>query len=853
MSAPAFAPALAALGVSCALAAQCGTVAAPSFAPQGPDELPEAMCWWDPDGLGPLAPRLFVGGAFRFVENTPSAGAATYDPIERTWQSLPGGVFDRVRAATVDGQGRLIVGGSLVSGTTIQHRVARWNGSTWTVLGGAFDAPVRALLGVGAVDVMVGGEFTQNGTTSLARVANWNGTAWVSLGTGIGGSLAPRVEAMCLQPSGDVVVGGTFDFAGGQPAANIARWNGTSWQALGSGRPPDVISIAALDSGDLFAVGLGQSLPALWNGSAWIDIPGLQPPFVGFGSTWIGAVARRVSFLGDELLVVGNFRVASQDRHVAALANSGFGYAYNATDIALEGPAVVAPTRFRVAVDPVTGRVALAGPMVRANGIDVSGCASFFAAEADPLGDGLGSDGVVAASATLPNGDLVIGGAFQSIGAEIAPLVARSANGVDWTSPGIGGLSAVGGIEVRDLFTAPDGTLLLAGAMTLTGGGADVLRYDGTNWTSFGASPFLGYGANAVLQSASGTIYAGGLGLVRWSGSGWTLLSTVPSGVTANCFALAELPNGDIAVGGDLQLIPGGARPGIMRWNGSSWSSFGAGLASVVASSNPIVTAIEVRSDGVMFVVGMAALQTPFVARFDGTSWQALPAPASGTLSATELLPTGELVVGGQFNAIGGVAANSLARWNSSASVWQPIGSGVQTTDGSPGIVRSLHYSEQGELHVGGRFQRHDGQVAASFTRVRSLCPASVRSFGAGCIGSNGPMALRDRTGSWLGSVARSVATGVPIGGLAIDVLGATPAFVPLPLSPVGCVLWASPDVLGLVLPTNGSAELALAIPPSMSLLGQVYYQQVVGIELVGGAIGGFAATNRLQRTIGVF
>ncbi len=852
MSATPAALALAVLAISCTLVAQCGTVAIPSFGHQGPDGPPEAVCWWDPDGTGPSAARLFVGGAFRFVGSTPCAGAAIFDPSQRTWQLLPAGMFDHVRAATVDGQGNLVVGGSRVVGSAVQHRVARWNGSTWTMLGGLFDAPVLSLAGFGSVDVLAGGEFTQNGATSLSRVANWNGTAWVSLGSGISGGLSPQVDAICLHPSGDVIVGGTFALAGGQPAANIARWNGANWQALGAGRPPQVISLAALANGDLFAVSLGQSLPELWNGVSWSSVPGLQPPFVGFGGTWIGALASRVSFQGDELLVVGNFRIGSQDRHAAVLTNFGFGYAYNATDIGLEGPAFVAPSRFRMAVDAVTGRVALAGPMIRANGVDVSGSAAFSGFEVDPLGDGLGSAGMVMASATLPNGDLVIGGMFQSIGKDAVPLVARSANGEDWVAPKIGAWPAVGGVDVRAFSAAPDGSLLVAGAMTLTGNtGADVLRYDGVNWSGFGPSPFLGYGANAVLQGANGTIYAGGLGFLRWSGTSWTLLSTVPSGVTATCFALAELPNGDIAVGGDLQSIPGGARPGIMRWNGTSWSPFGAGLASVVAASNPIVNAIEVRSDGVMFVVGMASAQTPFVARFDGTSWQALPAPAAGVLSAAELLPTGELVVGGEFPAIGGVAANSLARWNGTA--WQAIGSGVTTIAGAPGSVLSLHFSPRGELHVGGNFQRHDGQVSLNFARVRSLCPALVQSFGSGCSSSNGPMALRDRTGAWLGSVARSVATGVPIGGLAIDVLGAAPAFVPLPLAPVGCTLWASPDVLGLVLPTNGSAELALAIPSSTSLLGQVYYQQVVGVELVGGAVGGFAATNRLQRTIGVF
>lgn len=834
---------------------QCGTEVLAGFAHQGPDGMPDALCWWDADGPGPFAPRLFVGGTFRTVERTPCQGAAIYDPSTRLWQVLPPGTFDRVHAAAVDGLGNLVVAGSIAAGVSTLHRVARWNGTTWTMLGGLFDAPVRTLLRSSSGAIVAGGEFTLHGGTPTAGLAEWNGSAWQPIGGGVGGGFAPRVDALCSLPNGDLVVGGTFGTAGGVPAANIARWNGTTWQALGAGRPPEVISIAAFANGDLFTASLGQFVPSRWNGVSWIDVTGIQPPFVGFGSTWIGALATAPSFSGEQLLVAGNFRIGAADLSLASVLDFGAGLVWSPLSVFVTGANFSAPTRCRMAVDFATGRVALAGPMVSAGGIDVSNVFTLWEApggEVDPLGNGIGASAVVTASSTLPNGDLVIGGGFRSIGRTASPGVARSANGVDWEVPLISGVLPLNGNDVRDIAIAPDGSLLLAGAMALAGSNAaDVLRYDGINWSGFGPSPFLGFGANAVLQQANGTVYAGGLGFVRWSGTSWTLLSTVPSGVTATCNALAEFPNGDLAVGGDLQQIPGGARPGVMRWNGSSWSSFGAGLSSVVASSQPIVNAIEVRGDGVMFVVGMASLQTPFVARFDGTSWQALPAPTSGTLLAAELLPTGELVVGGQFAAIGGVGASSLARWNGAA--WNAVGDGVRMLDGSPGTVMSLHFSRLGELHVGGNFQRSNGQVSVNFARVRSLCAAQVQSFGGGCNGSNGTMALRDRSGAWLGSVARSTASGVPLGGLAIDVLGVAPVFAPLPLASAGCTLWVSPDVLGLVLPTNGAAELSLPIPSTLSLLGQTYYQQAVGVELVGGAIASFVSSNRLQRTIGAF
>jgi hypothetical protein len=67
-------------------------------------------------------------------------------------------------------------------------------------------------------------------------------------------ALAPAVYALAVLPNGDLVAGGDFTTAGGVAANSIARWNGSSWSALGSGTDGTVLSLAVLPSGDL-AVG----------------------------------------------------------------------------------------------------------------------------------------------------------------------------------------------------------------------------------------------------------------------------------------------------------------------------------------------------------------------------------------------------------------------------------------------------------------------------------------------------------------------------------------------------------------------------------------------------------------------
>ena len=40
---------------------------------------------------------------------------------------------------------------------------------------------------------------------------------------------------MTTDRAGNVYVGGSFTQAGGIPAQNIARWNGSGWSSLGAG------------------------------------------------------------------------------------------------------------------------------------------------------------------------------------------------------------------------------------------------------------------------------------------------------------------------------------------------------------------------------------------------------------------------------------------------------------------------------------------------------------------------------------------------------------------------------------------------------------------------------------------
>src|SRR2546422_1350956 len=84
--------------------------------------------------------------------------------------------------------------------------------------------------------------------------------------------LRPYVSALAVSGSG-VYAGGAFTTAGGSAANSIAKWNGSSWSALGSGMGgvtyPEVYAPAGLGS-DLYA---GGGVTAAAGGPATVHAP----------------------------------------------------------------------------------------------------------------------------------------------------------------------------------------------------------------------------------------------------------------------------------------------------------------------------------------------------------------------------------------------------------------------------------------------------------------------------------------------------------------------------------------------------------------------------------------------------
>ena len=79
------------------------------------------------------------------------------------------------------------------------------------------------------------GGGTEAGGVRVNHIAKWDGSSWSALGQGVDG----MVHALVFDSTGNLYVGGNFTEAGGLD--NIAKWgDGSSWSALGNARITDL-------------------------------------------------------------------------------------------------------------------------------------------------------------------------------------------------------------------------------------------------------------------------------------------------------------------------------------------------------------------------------------------------------------------------------------------------------------------------------------------------------------------------------------------------------------------------------------------------------------------------------------
>jgi len=179
--------------------------------------------------------RLYIGGSFTSISGTLVTKFGSYDGT--TFTNIPiAGAAAGVNAIT-SFDGKVIVTGSFLKANGAPgNGIAAWDpvASTWSELGIGLGTGLGNALAVHQGDLYAGGTFMSAGGVTALRVARWDGTSWSALGTGANPGLDGDVKAL-TSFAGDLIVGGQFSTAGnigGSPtvlASNIARFDGVEW------------------------------------------------------------------------------------------------------------------------------------------------------------------------------------------------------------------------------------------------------------------------------------------------------------------------------------------------------------------------------------------------------------------------------------------------------------------------------------------------------------------------------------------------------------------------------------------------------------------------------------------------
>ena len=358
--------------------------------------------------------------------------------------------------------------------------IMRWDGTTWSQLGGLPDIVPITLHRTSTGELLAGGGNNLSLTPFAQTLSTFDGTGWNAWG-----SLPANMAAFATSENGDLYGG---SYSGGFSASAVSRWNGTQWVSVGPAIVGAAADLVALQNGGLFAVGHFETGPnpaevMLWDGVTWTAINadlgsfpiaaaegpdgtlylsghGLagQSSVVQFdGAGWVPVGGGLPGVVFDMTFLSNGDLLVAQTLGFGALA-TGQCMRWDGTSWTPYGPALHG--RIRSVLTEVDGTVRVAGEQL----LPTSGSHVL-------AGDGTtwsvlggGFDGYVSGLQFMPNGDLLANGRFTMAGSATVGGLARW-DGASWSGVGA---DATGAIERVGL--TRDGDVFVAGAFTRLAG-----------------------------------------------------------------------------------------------------------------------------------------------------------------------------------------------------------------------------------------------------------------------------------------------------------------------------------------------------------------------------------------------
>ncbi len=458
------------------------------------------------------------------------------------------------------GASRLVATGDFTTaGGVAAQRIAQWENGAWSPLGAGMNdtgfALAEADLGDGQGPVLFAGGDFWAGSGALGRLAKWNGNSWSTLGSGVTGTVLALAAFDADGDGPELYAGGTFSVAGGVQVNHIAKWDGAAWSGLGSGPFVGVNnSVWALT---VFDDGQGSG-PALYAGGAFGLAGGVNASCIAKwdGSSWsaVGLGMSVAQFLLVQSLFVFDADGAGSGEDPKLIAGGSFTAAGGvpASNIAQWdgiswsplGSGTNGSVRAMAAFDQGSGggtELVVAGSFLVAGGQTVNRIARWNGTTWSPFvhAGTIGVNDIVEALATFDDGTgeaLYVGGFFTSAGGVPASRIAKW-DGQTWSTLGVGPSAGVSGGAVFSLSAFNDGTgpALFAGGSFTSAGGIPVdylAKWTGSSWSPVGsgsgmdsfvqdiASVTLGTSSSLIVGGSFGTSASGDSHVAQWGCTG---------------------------------------------------------------------------------------------------------------------------------------------------------------------------------------------------------------------------------------------------------------------------------------------------------------------------------------------
>jgi hypothetical protein len=512
------------------------------------------------DGNGP---ELYAGGLFTLIGGVTTAHVAKWNGT--SWSALGAGVEQKVSAfASFDGVGTgdaLYIAGRFQYANGVEaRRIASWKNGSWARVGdgngsnSSYNNPnsVNTLAtfddGNGTA-LYAGGEFMETGGVTTNNVAKWNGTSWSSIG---GASHAVSTLAVHTDANGTALyAGGGFTLAGGTTVNKVARFDGSNWTAVGSGINLGVLALASVNDGTgtwLFATGTfttagagSASNIARFDGTNWQPLGAGVAGSGGEGGGYGACIAEFDDGTGPALYVGGTLSTAGGNpvNNIARWDGSSWSPLASGANNTVT---------CLIAFDDGSGRALYAGGWFsNAGGVPGTAyVARWNGTSWSPLAGGANQP--VYTLRVFDDGSgpaLYAGGTFTTIGGVPAKRVAKW-NGTSWSALGAGAGTGLSSDAVKALAVLDDGNgrALYLGGRFLQAGGLESVNV--AAWRGCGGTGTLVCSGDGVAVACPCSNSGGtGLGCQNSAGTGGARLvatgETIPD--TVRLQATGELPN----------------------------------------------------------------------------------------------------------------------------------------------------------------------------------------------------------------------------------------------------------------------------------------------------------------------